>query len=366
MIISIVLGVNLWLLGTACLNWGLAPRLRPGNRGCITSTDDVSVLIPCRNEAGNIGLLLKDLRAVGKGIGEILVYDDQSTDQTAEIVADAARSDKRVRLIRGGEKPEEWLGKHYGCACLAEEAKGAYFLFLDADVRMSANGFEALNGTMQLHHYDLLTVFPTQICVSRGEQIVVPVMHRVLLTLLPLILMRQNYFSSLSAANGQVMFFNAMTYRNYEFHKRFRREAVEDIAIVRFMKKQKLKTMCYLAGGWIHCRMYRSYTESMDGFSKNVATFFGNSYAAGFAYALTGVLSYAAIGTIKGVDWLLALLLLIHLLTEAAVARASSADLLRSMLHYPLRGGVLTLLLWKSYNHKRKNSLLWKGRKINL
>lgn len=365
MIIWIILGVNIWLAGIALTNLILAPKLKTVPGKSEPEEDDISVLIPCRNEEENIGLLLNDLKKTERGIREILVYDDLSADRSIQIVEQSIRKDTRIRLIQGKEKPEKWLGKQYGCYRLSEEATGRYMLFLDADVRISPEGFDALSKTMRSHQYDLLTVFPTQICLTRGEQLVVPVMNRVLLTLLPLILMRQKYFSSLSAANGQVMFFKAHTYHRYQFHKLFRKEAAEDMAIVRFMKTEKLNAICYLANGLIQCRMYKNYTACMEGFSKNVVTFFGKSYLAGFVYALTGILSYVTIGYIKGADWLLLVLLLIHLLTETAVAKASSTNAVRSILHYPLRGCVLTLLLWKSLKNKQNNNLIWKGRNIS-
>jgi len=47
----------------------------------------VSVLIPARNEEKNIALLLTDLVSHDFQNIEILVFNDQSTDKTAEIVA---------------------------------------------------------------------------------------------------------------------------------------------------------------------------------------------------------------------------------------------------------------------------------------
>src|SRR5687767_6567382 len=59
----------------------------------------VSILVPARNEAGNIGQALDAARAsIGVSV-EILVMDDGSTDATAEIVRAHAARDSRVRLL---------------------------------------------------------------------------------------------------------------------------------------------------------------------------------------------------------------------------------------------------------------------------
>lgn len=96
----------------------------------------VSVLIPARNEADRMGPLLDDLMAQDCGILEILVYDDGSTDGTDRLVRAKMSKDPRIRLMSGSTLPEGWSGKNYACHRLAQEARGRYFLFLDADVRL--------------------------------------------------------------------------------------------------------------------------------------------------------------------------------------------------------------------------------------
>jgi len=48
----------------------------------------VSILIPARNEEKNIGKLLEQLSKVEYGQFEIIVYNDQSTDKTEDILND--------------------------------------------------------------------------------------------------------------------------------------------------------------------------------------------------------------------------------------------------------------------------------------
>ena len=67
----------------------------------LTNTKDslVSVLIPARNEEENIQKLLRDLATQDYSNYEVLVFDDQSTDRTAEIVSEFIMKDNKVRLI---------------------------------------------------------------------------------------------------------------------------------------------------------------------------------------------------------------------------------------------------------------------------
>src|SRR5215217_8061793 len=68
----------------------------------------VSILIPARNEARNIGPAL-DAALASMGVPiEVLVMDDGSTDATAEIVRNYANRDRRVRLLSAPPLEEGW------------------------------------------------------------------------------------------------------------------------------------------------------------------------------------------------------------------------------------------------------------------
>lgn len=67
---------------------------------------------------------------------EVLVLDDRSEDETAAMVQAIADRDTRVRLLHGVDLPEGWMGKSHACHRLVQEAKGEWFMFVDADVRL--------------------------------------------------------------------------------------------------------------------------------------------------------------------------------------------------------------------------------------
>jgi glycosyltransferase involved in cell wall biosynthesis len=244
----------------------------------------VSVLIPARNEERNIGNLLDDLAVQDYRNIEVIVFNDQSEDLTGGIVSDAMKHDGRIRLINSHGLPEGWLGKNFACHSLAESAKGDFFLYLDADVRIGASiiaGMVYMSGSNKLK---LISIFPKQVICTTGEKATVPVMNFILLSLLPLIFVRKLKFSSMSAANGQFMFFDAATYRTVEPHRLMRDRKVEDIDIARYMKRNHFRMACLTGDSSVRCRMYNGFSEAVDGFSKNIAAFFGNSLSGAFLF----------------------------------------------------------------------------------
>ncbi|MEI7504030.1 MAG: glycosyltransferase family A protein [Paludibacter sp.] len=109
----------------------------------------ISILIPARNEENNIGNLLVDLSTLKYQNFEIIVYNDNSTDNTAKIVEEYSSRNNSVKLINGGEPENGWLGKNYACHQLASQACGEMYLFLDADVRVENSLIEkSIAGTL--------------------------------------------------------------------------------------------------------------------------------------------------------------------------------------------------------------------------
>jgi FkbM family methyltransferase len=89
----------------------------------------VSVIVPAYNGADGIATALASLRAQSYDNLEILVVDDASTDATAEVVADLAREDPRIRLIRQERNGGAYPARNRGLA----EATGAFVTTHDAD-----------------------------------------------------------------------------------------------------------------------------------------------------------------------------------------------------------------------------------------
>lgn len=322
----------------------------------------ISVLIPARNEETKISFLLSDIQKSKNEYLEIIVFDDESSDNTVKVVQDFAEQDNRIVLIQSDGLPQGWLGKNHACHQLAQKARGKYLLFLDADVRIDANVIIDAVSYLKRFELKLLSIFPTQIQETFGEKISVPVMNYILLTLLPLVFVRVSPFKSHSAANGQFMLFDTETYRKIEPHLLFKNSAVEDIKIARHFKKEKLKIACLTGEKRIQCRMYQSFNEAVKGFTKNVFMFFGNVPLLAFLFWV-----FSAFGFIP--VWLALPQFLTYyfavlgsvLLLYSLVGRQNSVI---NLLLFPFHLLFLTTILGKAIKVKKNKKLEWKERNI--
>lgn len=244
----------------------------------------VSVLIPARNEASNIEKILFDLIQQPYQNIEIIVCNDHSEDGTELLVQEMISNDSRIKLIASSPLETGWLGKNWACYQLSKVALGEYFVFIDADVRVQGDIIPQTIQHLKQHQLGLLSIFPKQTMKTIGEYCTVPLMHYILTTLLPLILVRVSKFPSLSAANGQFMLFDSYLYKKQDPHLTMKSEKVEDIKIARDFKEKGIKVACITGIEEVSCRMYRSYREGISGFSKNMVTFFGNSYLLAFIF----------------------------------------------------------------------------------
>lgn len=116
---------------------------------------DVSIIIPCKNEADNLRLTLDSIIKSESNLGyEIIVVDDGSIDESTEFLkSDLNRETyKDVILLKT---------KGLGCARAknfgAKFARGKYLFFCDAHVEVSKHWMDNLVNTLEKYNAQLVT-----------------------------------------------------------------------------------------------------------------------------------------------------------------------------------------------------------------
>jgi chlorobactene glucosyltransferase len=300
----------------------------------------VSILVPARNEAGNIARCIRSLLNQDYPNFELLVLDDDSDDATASIVemlsSPTEDPQRRLRLLKGEDLPEGWLGKNFACHQLAQAARGDFLLFTDADTSHSVNALSSAVAAMYIEDAQLTTFFPLQQTMMFGERLAVPLLQMYTYGLLPTFLVSRNPNPAFSASNGQFMLFSRPAYEHIGGHQAVRGVVLEDVVLGRRIKEAGFRLLLPDGRDALTCRMYRSNREVWNGFSKNLFAFFNFELGWLVLFLLLNLLVF-----VGPFFWLL-----LGFLTKQPV----SAEWLWLPLAQLVLGGVLRLVNSTRYN----------------
>ncbi len=229
----------------------------------------VSVLIPARNEERSIHATVTAALASEHVTVEVIVLDDHSSDQTANIVKALAEQDARVRLISAPPLPPGWCGKPHACSVLAREASSPYLLFLDADVRLAPHGLVRIVHALNRNHADLASGFPLEETETAAEHLVIPLIHFLLLGFLPMWWMRSSMHPAYGAGCGQIFITRRSAYEQAGGHGAIFASLHDGVTLPRAFRAAGLRTDLFDATDLARCRMYHSAAEVWHGFAKN-------------------------------------------------------------------------------------------------
>jgi len=230
----------------------------------------VSVIIPARNEGANIAGVVESVLASTYRDLEVIVVDDRSTDDTADVADAIAARDARVRVVRGADLPAGWYGKPWACVQGARAARGTILCFTDADTRHQPALLAHSVSALQRDRVGLLTVAPKQVCGSFWERVVMPHFWFVLgLRYHP---SRVNVATRTrdAVANGQFVMMTRADYDAVGGHETVRAEVAEDVALAHAVVRSGRRLGLYFAEPLIETRMYQSFGQIVEGWSKNV------------------------------------------------------------------------------------------------
>lgn len=387
-VIAIVTGILTAMLLLLIINLLTFYRLPVSSGREISDTSDevryplVSILVPARNEEHCIEICVRSLLAQQYKHLEILLLDDQSSDATVEIVLgiiDELPQGQRasLRLLRGEPLPTGWIGKNFACQQLARHAAGQYLLFTDADTVHQPGMVQAVIDCMQRSNVALLTAQPEHVLGSLGESLIMPLLNFTILTLLPIALIRRRPEASLATGNGQLLCFQRAAYESIGGHAAVKGRMLEDVLLARTVKAVGYQMIFVDALNVVRCRMYRSFSEVWNGFSKNLFAFY--NYA--LPFALVGLLLnvalfvlpplliiLAAFTPLPSTVSLLALLgyliaVLMRLLLTLRFVRTQRLLSLALCFLHPLSIVIECLILLNSMRwYYRKRGTEWKGR----
>jgi len=324
----------------------------------------VSVIVPARNEEACLADCLRSLQEQSGIEFEVIVVNDNSTDRTRQI----AESMGGVQVLDAPPLPPGWTGKSHAAQFGAEHARAQWLLFTDADTIHRHRSLRHAIREAEEHLVDMLSYSPKQEVHGLWERALMSVifaeLHR---QYPPREVSRPD--SKIAAANGQYLLIKREAYEAIGGHAAVRESLLEDVEIARKLKQSGHKIRFRYGRDALKTRMYRSFPQMWEGWTKNLALLFPSPVLLAMLRALEFVLSFGGLVALAvGVElenYLLALAGLVISLPVTANfflrVRKAHFGWLNTIIS-PAGLPVFVLLLLNSKIHYLSNRVRWKGR----
>jgi 4,4'-diaponeurosporenoate glycosyltransferase len=330
---------------------------------------NVSVIIPARNEAHSLPVLLASLRNGDFVPDEIIVVADQCEDTTREVA-----EGEGVTVIDSEPRPGGWVGKPWACYQGARAANGDILVFLDADTCVEKNGLRDILDTY-LEREGILSVQPYHRTGRLYEQLSMFFNIIMMAAMGPFTVMGDRIQPI--GLFGPCVVMSKAYYLESGGHMPVKGEVVEDLALGETLKKRNLPIRCCGGRDTISFRMYpNGIKELVEGWSKGFATGASRTgiplLVAVVAWIGSGMgATVCAIGAISGISsnfilgWTLAYLAF-AIQVQWMASRVGTFKLYTALL-FPVSLLFFIAVFFRSvFLTAIRKSVVWKGTAISL
>jgi len=339
------------LVGFARSN-ALAPRSR--------ADLDVTAFMPARDEAEIIERSVAGLLA--QSLPRSVVIDDRSSDGTTEKL-DAITSPS-LTVLKGRGPGDGECGKPAALrdAVASIAPTSEWLLFVDADVVLSEGAAGALVTAAEARQADLVTGFPRMRLDSPVEKIVLPSVGALIVAANPPERI-EDPKDRRGFANGQLVLVRRAAYEAAGGHGSVVQEILEDVRLAERIKSGGGQLLVADVRHLAETRMYASWPELREGFSKNLFLLVGANPGRAFTWIAISLLlawSPLTLPFLAGKLGLAAYAAI--LIMQASLRRLGGAPAVWSVFA-PLGASATSYLLLRSMGlHRGKKAIPWKGR----
>lgn len=270
----VYLTINTWFL----------VKVEPAT-GSLPACPFVSVCVPARNEERDIEACLTSLLSQNYPHFEVIVVDDNSTDNTPNIIQSLQERHANLVAIQGAALPSDWYGKPFALHQAAQKARGELLLFTDADPVFQRFALTTAVHLMQKHRLDMLSLLPGAELGSFWERVVQPVIFAFIAALTRFKKVNDPESPDAMGVGAFIMMRREM-YIRVGGHKTLKQAILEDIGMARLVKQSGAKMRIADARKIYSIRMYHSFREIWIGWRKNVFLAMKKSIPKTFYYIL--------------------------------------------------------------------------------
>ena len=331
-------------------------------RNSSQTSKSVTVLLPMRNEQENVADCVAELMAqVNIHSLQVIIIDDQSTDNTAEILTKSIGNDSRFTVVSSTGPRAGWLGKVSALQTGFEKSKGEIVICLDADVRLKPEAIARAVNQLDDLALDFISPYPHQIANTLSEKLIQPLLHWSWMSTVVLRLAEKLPFTSTAVANGQFFLIRSSSLSKIDGFTTVSNQILDDVELARSLIAAGFKGAVTEGSDIAHTRMYKNFHEIRLGYGKSLHKAFG-----GVLGALIAVLFIAATGiapVLLALDgyflgWIAFFCIAF---TRALSAIRSRSNPLYALLH-PISAALLIYLI--AYSWVKRGKIQWKGRTV--
>jgi chlorobactene glucosyltransferase len=231
----------------------------------------VTVVIPARNEAGNIAACVQSILMSRYPSLEVIVVDDHSNDDTLAIARVMGTLDRRVKAISAESLPDGWFGKQWACSQGAAVASGEILCFTDADTRHARDLHGRSVHWLRSRSLDFVSVLGRQVMVTFWERLVQPQVFAMLaMRFGGARKVNESRRVTDKLANGQFMLITRAAYDEIGGHAAVRDQVAEDLALAQLLFARGKRTELVQGRNYLSTRMYTSLGSLVRGWMKNI------------------------------------------------------------------------------------------------
>ena len=362
-IVIIILGVS-GLIAGAMLLWKI--RYCLDDSGKVAESTQATVIIPARNEAKTLPVLLTSLKSQECTI-EMLVVDDHSEDSTAEIAQSLG-----ARVISSEPLPFGWSGKTWACYQGAKYASYEILIFLDADTIVHPGGLKRMIATFNSESA-VMSIAPFHITKKLHEQFSA-IFNMIVISSV-------NAFSVFSSHRtpsglfGPCLIVNRNYYNRIDGHRSVKGKILENLYMAEKFKEACIPMACFGGKGVLSYRMYPdSLKQLIEGWGKafvsgasqteNIMTLLISFWFAGLVSVPVYLLATALLPSIS-VSYVILSIYFLYVIEQIWALKRIGSFFLITGAFYPLTVffflGVFCYLFIKN---RCGSGVQWKGRNI--
>ncbi|THF84590.1 glycosyltransferase [Cohnella fermenti] len=210
------------------------------------SVPKLSVLIPARNEEGNLPYLLSSLKRQTLQPYEIIVIDDFSEDRTRAIAESYGAT-----VVSPPPLPAGWTGKNWAVWNGYRQATGDVLLFLDADVRLAPDAIHSLLAA-QATRGGALSVVPFHETERGYERLAL------LINILGIFAFTSPFENrnARQGLYGSCILATRADYEKAKGHEAVRSELLDDLTLGGRFKQAGVRVSNFIGAGLVSFRMY--------------------------------------------------------------------------------------------------------------